>query len=251
MKTHLFLGIAAFALVGSLPAYAQQYSYSGKDGDALLRDSQRSESRTAPTVTQARQQDASDAEAARISRIEPAAGGDNRFADFTGPYAGLEAGYSMGSFDVDNPAGPDGDVALDGFNGGVFVGFGFEHNFVWLGGYAGIEAAYNWSGADGDITGASFEKKDSWSVTFRPGISMHQDALGYGIVGYSRTDFEGAGSDEDISGLVLGAGAQFDTNTPFKTRLEYTYTNFEDDNIGGVSFDGHENNIKLGAVFQF
>ena len=54
-----------------------------------------------------------------------------------------------------------------------------------------------------------------------------------------------------LDGLILGGGVQLDTNTPFKPRVEYTYTNYEDENIGGNNFNINENNIKVGAVFQF
>lgn len=160
------------------------------------------------------------------------------FSDFTGVYAGGDVGYSF----TDD---------LEGWNGGVFVGYGFEHVFDALGPYAGIEVGYEWSGADGRTGILSYEKDHAWTATFRPGLSIMSDGLGYGIVGYSRAEFEGGGDDETLNGLILGGGVQLDTNTPFKTRLEYTWTNYEDGNLGGTGFDLTENNVKLGAVFQF
>jgi len=253
MKPFLFLSITAIALsVATIPAYAQS-NYSqvdSKGGDQMINETRRLETEKPVTVSQASR--TTDSQGERMSYIEPAAGRNtNPYDDFTGVYVGGDIGYAIGSYNVNNPLGTDGDVGLDGINGGIFVGYGFEHNFKWLGAYAGIEAGYEWSDADGSIGGDSYEKNHAWLVTFRPGISMHQDTLGYGIIGYSRAEFEGAGGDEDFNGLVLGAGAQFDTNTALKPRLEYTFTNYEDDDIAGVGFDGHENNIKIGAILQF
>ena len=252
MKRFLLMGAALITVAGiNNPAMAQSGERVYSKGDARIFDDARMMSDDDTTaVTRTTRTETYET---NVADIEPAAGTyrDGEFADFTGIYAGGNIGYSLGSYDVNDPAGPDGDVGVDGMNGGVFVGYGFEHNFDLLGAYAGIEAGYEWSGADGELGGTSYEKDSAWLVTFRPGISVMQDALGYGIIGYSRAEFESGGDSEDLDGLVLGAGAQFDTGTPFKTRLEYTYTNYEDADLNGVSFDGHENNIKLGAVFQF
>lgn len=176
---------------------------------------------------------------------------DSGYADFTGPYLGGDIGYSIGSYDINDPAGSDGDVGLDGFEGGLFVGYGFSHDFSWLGGYAGIELGYEWSKADGDLNGADYEKDHAWVASFRPGVTMYQDALAYGIVGYSRAEFESNGNEENLDGLILGLGSEFNTRSPLKARIEYTYTNYEETKLSGVDFDGHENQIKLGAVFRF
>jgi opacity protein-like surface antigen len=217
-----------------------------KAGAGLMRESRQMTPETAP-----QRQAQTDYMAAPA--IEPAAGrneseNDDMFDDFTGFYAGGDVGYQIGSAEV---GGGEGDVGLDGFNGGLFAGYGFSHSFGWLGGYAGVEAGYEWSGADGDLGGTSFEKDHAWLVTFRPGLTMHEDTMAYGILGYSRAEFEAGADDENLDGLVLGAGAEFDTDTAFKTRLEYTYTNYEDASIGGTDFDEHENNIKLGLLFRF
>jgi outer membrane immunogenic protein len=187
-----------------------------------------------------------------VSSVEPQAGynhDEGTVADFTGIYAGADVGYAIGTADID-VGGVDNDLGYDGFNGDVFLGYGYEHNYNWLGSYLGIELGYELSAADGDFAGTSYEKEDAWHASLRPGFTMHQDTLGYGIIGYTRANFEGGGDDDDLSGLVVGAGAEFDTNTAFKTRLEYTYTAYEDGDLAGVDFDPSENNIKLGIFFR-
>jgi outer membrane immunogenic protein len=248
----LLYSIAALTLFAGGSASAQY----AKDSDDLMQSSQYS-------VPNDRQEDSGayantrrEAQVTtRASSIEPAAGSGgyatDPYKDFTGPYVGGDIGYNIGSYDVNDPAGPDGDVGLDGFEGGLFLGYGYNHNFSWLGGYAGLELGYEWSGADGQLAGGGYEKDHAWLVTFRPGIAMHEDALAYGVIGYSRAEFESNGNEEDLDGLVLGAGSEFSTRSPVKLRLEYTYTTYEDANLGNVNFDGHENQLKAGAVFRF
>ncbi|NCC22626.1 MAG: porin family protein [Alphaproteobacteria bacterium] len=248
MKKLVWLG-AAVAIVAAPQAMAQGYT----KGEPRMIDEaqyQQPQTRTAPPPLMTRNQQAPmEREAMRAAQTEPAAGSDPWYADFTGPYAGADVGYAMGSYEITSPAA---DLALDGMEYGVFAGFGFAQNFLpWLGGYGGIEAAYYWSEQDGDVTGVGFEKDENIVLTVRPGVTFNQDVLGYGILGWSYANFEGRGTDEDLHGLVLGAGAEFDTQTPLNFRLEYTYTNYEDSNLGISSFDGHENNIKLGALLRF
>ena len=248
MKTYAFYMTAAILTVG-LTASAQAQTYNAKTGSGLIH-----ESRNMSPVPERNTAAAAD-DYAVPAAIEPAAGvseteNRNMFDDFTGVYFGGDAGYQIGSAEISTP-GFAADVGLDGFNGSLFAGYGFSHSFGWLGGYAGIEAAYEWSGLDGAVAGTSYEKDNAWLLTFRPGLAMHEDVMGYGIIGYSRAEFESASSNEDLDGLIVGAGAEFDTDTAFKTRLEYTYTNYEEGSLGAGDFEEHENNIKVGALFRF
>lgn len=233
MKNNLLLSTASLAIIGiALPAYAGSYSDDTRtmNDTRTMEASPRKENSTPTQNTQPRYVP---------NNYEPSAGyEDNPYDDFTGVYGGGEAGYSF----TDD---------LDGWNGGLFLGYGFEHEFDLLGAYAGIELGYEWSGAEGSTGGLNYEKDHAWTATFRPGVTILDGGLGYGIIGYSRAGFEGAGTDEDLDGLVLGLGGQFNTDTAFKPRLEYTYTNYEDGSLGGTNFDPSENAVKLGAVFQF
>ena len=231
MKHTLFIGASALMMTCSpLSVQAQNYGQSYSKGEAdtrVMNDAQRIDVDRRTSVA---------------TNVEPAAGGDSYnddpYEDFTGIYAGGDLGYSL-TEDV------------EGMNGSLFLGYGFEHDMSILGAYAGVEVAHEWSGADGDAGTVSYEKDHAWLATFRPGISVYDDALGYAIVGYSRAEFEAAEAEENVDGLVLGVGAQLNTQTAFKPRLEYTYTNYEEAEIAGSNFDPQENTIKLGAVFQF
>lgn len=239
MRTYLFWS-AAMAVIfcgPHLSAHAQSGSYppSYSKGDPdILRDARRMEPQSvlsAPTTVRTER-----TETYPVQRTQPRK--DNPFDDFTGIYGGGDVGYSF----TDD---------VEGENGSLFLGYGFEHEFRWLGAYAGLEIGHEWSGADGDTGSLSYEKERAWFVTFRPGVSVMGDGLGYGIIGYSNARFESGGDDENLDGLILGLGAQMNTGTPFKPRLEYTYTNYEDGTLNGTGFAPSENAVKLGAVFQF
>jgi opacity protein-like surface antigen len=246
MKKLLLTGVAFAALGLSGQALAQD-TYSAKDSDSMLEGAQYNTGEPAHTAYVPQEQmDTS------VALTEPAAGEDEWYANFTGPYIGGDIGFTMGSYEVDDTAGPDGDVGIDGMGYGAFVGYGFEQNFTPIfGGYAGIELGYEWSEADGDLDTSSFDKDNEFLLTFRPGVSLKQDILGYGIIGWSRAEFEGDDDSEDLDGLVLGAGAEFDTGTLIKLRTEYSYTNYEDANLETASFEGHESAVKAGLLLRF
>ena len=183
--------------------------------------------------------------------------------DFTGPYVGGTVGYSWGDFDADVTTGGIGvasdDPDMDGWQGGFLGGYGFQFDtgmsHGWNG-FLGLEAGYEWSSADGSVFGVDVDKEDTVLLTLRPGMAWGDTALGYGIIGYSRTQFEADGEEEWLDGLVLGAGTELYTVGPFKTRLEYVYTNYEDAeyDLGGgtaLNVEGQEHALKLGGIFRF
>lgn len=175
----------------------------------------------------------------------------NNDTRFSGLYIGADVGYQTGNFDVNNPAGPDGDVGMAGMTGGVFAGYGWAHPTTDLAGYIGTEIGYEWSGNDGSITGTNVEKNGNWLATVKPGVIINRDTLAYGMVGYSRAEFEANGASEDLNGLVAGAGVEFANTSPVNMRMEYAHTSYEDKDIGGVSADGSDNTVKIGAVARF
>lgn len=182
--------------------------------------------------------------------------------DFTGPYVGGTVGYSWGDFDADvvtagvTTASDDPD--MDGWQGGLLGGYGFQFDtgmsYGWNG-FLGAEVAYEWSNADGSAFGVGVNKEEAMLVTLRPGMAWGDTALGYGIIGYSRTQFDAAGEEEWLDGLVLGAGTELYTVGPFKTRLEYVYTNYEDMDYAAagstLNVEGQDHALKLGAIFRF
>jgi hypothetical protein len=269
MKRFLLAGAAIAAISAVFPG-APAFA-AGNNSENLLQGSRyMAPNAAAPAQTQA---------APAAPNVEPQAGNESgswsgdeadytrntrdrkmAMGSFNGPYFGGEVGYTMGDFDVNNPSGPDGDVGMNGTEENVFIGYGFAHNPTSFGGYVGIEAAYGWSGADGEVGPASFKKDRNMMITLRPGVTMGDgDSLAYGIVGYNRAKFEAdsANDDRHLNGLVLGAGTELGSGPvrrigrfPVKLRLEYNYINYGDTTLGGASFDGHESAVKAGLVFR-
>lgn len=232
MKPYLFFSVVTMALTASLPAAAQQQNANTKNSDSLMNDTRRIES-APPRPSQATPEPRYESRTETKTTREASA-----YDDFTGFYGGGDVGYAF----TDD---------VEGWNGGLFLGYGFEHRFDILGAYAGVELAHEWSNAEGSTGVLSYEKDRAWILSVRPGVTIMGDGLGYGIIGYSRAEFEGAGDDDQLDGLVLGVGSQFNTGTAFKPRVEYTHTNYEAGNLGGTSFEATENVVKVGAVFQF
>ncbi len=235
MKKVIPLGIAAAALLICGPVSAQSYQDS-KDNDNLMNETQRiSPNKYGKAKKESSPVDDTDGYGSKDYSDDMLVG---TYDDFTGLYGGIDGGYDVG-----------GD--LDGWNAGLFAGYGHEFDLYNTAIYTAIELGYEWSDGDDDSGGVGYEKNHAWLATIKPGMKVSEDILGYGILGYSRAEYESSGDDEDLDGLVLGLGGEFDTNTVFKPRLEYTYTQYEEQDVGGLSLDPEEHDVKIGAVFQF
>lgn len=169
---------------------------------------------------------------------------DSGSSALTGAYVGVYGGY--GWTDADTGAG--GNFDMDGEDYGLFAGYKldrlFENN---LGITAAVEAFYGWSGQEDDVAGVKLEKDHEWGVSFRPGFSISETINPYAILGYRRTNFEAAGSDEDYDGFDLGIGTELIAWGNMGLRLDYTHTFYGEEN--GV--DPDEDNIRVGLSYHF
>jgi outer membrane immunogenic protein len=176
---------------------------------------------------------------------------------FTGPYIGVQGGYTIAEDEV---GGTDLDV--DGGNYGVFAGFQADTlldktvNQTGLGLTGAIEAHYNWSDADDSVGGIELEKNHDWGISFRPGLTILDDNMPfgvspYGILGYRRAEFEAntalGSTEEDFDGFELGIGTQLIAYEHIGIRAEYSHTWYEEE--GGI--DPNEHNLRLGAAYHF
>lgn len=240
----LFTGCAALALLAAAPASAQPYNNASnaKDHDTTLNQSKYVEPQK-------------ESEAQQAATVEPAAGNYESHPTFNGPYIGGQIGYDWANGEVNDPLGPDGTAHMRGWAGGPFAGYGMtfgEGRGMFSGMYLGGELGYDWSGADDDVGGNGYELSHDFRATLRPGATFG-NVLGYGIAGYSRATYSADATDDDeaFSGYVLGLGAEAGAFKMLKARLEYTYANYGDKDIGGVDFDPHSNEIRLGLLYQF
>src|SRR5574340_31748 len=90
---------------------------------------------------------------------------------FTGFYAGGQIGYSV--YDIKETLSGGGSASIEGLSasgadGGLYGGWGMKLSPTT---YAGIEAEYNWSGAEhtDDLFGFKIQDKDNYGISGRLG----------------------------------------------------------------------------------
>lgn len=159
--------------------------------------------------------------------------------DWTGFYAGLNAGYAMNGDDTVaiNPAHGDvGDLSISGFFAGVQAGYNQQFDsFV-----VGIEGDIQWSNADdsfGDGT-TSGSNDMNYFGTLRGRAGFAADRLfiyGTGGLAFGGFDYQvdttvapAFSVDENLSrvGYTAGAGIEYAFSDDWTMKLEYLYANF-------------------------
>ncbi len=182
---------------------------------------------------------------------------DNSKYSFS-PYVGVYGGY--GWTDGDNDFGSD--VDPEGGDYGIYAGFSADAlldstiNRTGLALKGAIEGYYGWSDADDTVSGVKFEKENEWGVRFRPGIEFLSndyiiDTTPYAIMGYRQTEYEasigGASEDETFHGFELGLGTELVAYDNIGIRIDYTHVFYGEED----GFDPDEDNIRIGASYQF
>jgi outer membrane immunogenic protein len=167
--------------------------------------------------------------------------------DWTGFYLGALLGYTFGTAET-------GDVEVDGVDGGVYAGANWQYNNLLL----GIEGDVLGSGVEGEEDGLDVEQGFNGSLRARAGIALDQFLL-YGTAGGALTELElgnGLGSDEQaLWGWTAGAGAEAMVTDNITARVEYRYTDYEDETftLGGdeVNSDLSTHSVRAGVGFKF
>jgi len=167
--------------------------------------------------------------------------------DWTGPYIGLQAGYGWDKPSVNLDKSPalatadqDADsFTRDGFVGGAFAGYLFQHESLLL----GLEGDVEYSGMDGStkaVQGTAdvgrLESDIDWlaSLRLRAGFAMDWAliyATGGLAIGGTELEFSGepgmADHDSDDStqvGWTVGGGIESALTDNLSIRAEYRYT---------------------------
>ena len=180
---------------------------------------------------------------------------------FEGTYLGAQGGYSVIDVDVSVAGVGSASDELDGFGGGVFIGFGGTNGNL----YGSIEAEVGYDGAEWSETSggvsADVEAELTYGVGFRVGAVVAENFLIYGRVGWIRTNLDaslsvvGVGSasdDEDIDGLRVGGGVEGKLGDNIGVRGEFTYTNYEDiSSVAGVNVDIDQLLFRVGVAYYF
>lgn len=168
-------------------------------------------------------------------------------ADWTGFYAGAHAGYAWGDANqtrFSNVGGPfiftQADADLDGGAYGFHLGGNFALGGAFIG---GIEGDYGWNTASGDDGGSGgdtneWEATSQGSIRARLGYLSSEQTLLYLTGGYTWlaadanvTNAPTSSRSHDFSGYILGAGADVMVTETLSFRLQYTYSDFEEDRV--------------------
>ena len=199
----------------------------------------------------------------------------NFVADFNGPYIGANFGHGAIGTRLQGPreeggAGGalDADYADDGVTGGAFAGYGQTFGAFFIA--AEVEAELSDHNFDLDRQGGGrqvqLEKQDSYGAALRLGLVVQQAALVYARVGAVATEFQidyatGGGrtlaQQERLLGVRFGGGLELPATEDIFVRLDYTYTDYEGDDIafGGMGqtdlFDSAESLFRLGVGYRF
>lgn len=194
--------------------------------------------------------------------------------NWSGVYVGAHAGYGWGNTDsnLDGVLGfgsPLSSVDIDGFVGGVHVGYNFQQDsFVF-----GIEGDFDGTGISGSETDVflgpatgDFDVEWQGSVRARLGYAMDRFLVyGTGGVAFARGKItasipgESAEDTQTHTGWTLGAGAEYAFTNNWIGRVEYRYTDFSDETYsaltdlgaGSADFGFDENQVLVGFSYKF
>jgi outer membrane immunogenic protein len=173
--------------------------------------------------------------------------------DWTGFYLGALLGYSWGNADTDDADA--GDFNVDGIDGGAYAGANWQTgNFVF-----GAEADLLLSGLEDEAGGVNVDQGLNGSLRARAGIALDQFLL-YGTGGAALTSLDvsnaDGGQEDTLWGWTVGAGAEAMVTQNITARVEYRYTDYEDQtfSLGGaddVDVDFSTHSVRAGVGVKF
>lgn len=138
---------------------------------------------------------------------------------FSGPRVEALAGYDAVRTNSNGLGNPDG------FLYGAGVGYDFRSgNTVF-----GIDAELTDSTASVNTVAGPIDATRDIYVGGRAGLVLGTKTLAYVKAGYSNARIEGAGFNNNGSGLRVGAGLEYDLGNKLFAKTEYRYTNYEQD----------------------
>ena len=207
--------------------------------------------------------------------------------EWSGPYIGLQAGYTWGDADVayDVPAMTGNfthallnrrqtltsDPDPDGFIGGIYAGYNWLLQDDWL---IGIEGDWSFSSADdtaaitdpngNTLPNVTTKVEQNWdaSLRLRAGKVMG-DYLPYVTAGIAWADLDVTlqGSSNSytesmtFTGWTIGAGLEMKINENLHGRIQYRYTDYGDEsgtiNNIPVKVDYNSHMVTVGLSYRF
>lgn len=175
--------------------------------------------------------------------------------NWSGLYLGVQAGYQWGDSDIDHVypgfAPATSETELDGFVGGVHVGYNVQRSRIVFGVEADIEYV---DSDDESLTTVYFhpntlEVNYQASIRGRLGVASGK-TLYYATAGVAFADFDydyddpiaayDASGSKTFVGYTVGAGIEHAFSSNITARFEYRFTDFGDENF-------EPNNAALGT----
>ncbi|HEY7220767.1 MAG TPA: outer membrane beta-barrel protein [Candidatus Binatia bacterium] len=205
--------------------------------------------------------------------------------DWSGPYAGLNAGGSWGKTSARYTLG---EATINGFDpdsfiGGGHLGYGLQSDFI----FAGLEADMAWRHGTGKKTfafanGIDFsphEVEQNWVGTFRPrfGFVINQFLL-YGTAGLAYGNLEhkftetrpgvatrSKSKSEVDAGWTVGGGVEYGIASRLSAGIEYLYMSFGETKFNfspqvinalvfpasSTTFDDRSHVVRLKVTYHF
>jgi len=170
--------------------------------------------------------------------------------NWTGAYAGLNAGYAFGKA-TKSASSAVGD--LDGYSFGGTVGYNQQmNNFV-----VGVEGDLAKTNIDGATSTNSAKITSLGTVRARAGVAMDR-ALVYGTAGYAGGNMKvstaaGSGTKWE-NGYAVGAGLEYAFTNNISAKAEYLFTHLNDKNynLTDVTTAGSNTSaIRSGVNYKF
>lgn len=195
-----------------------------------------------------------------------------------GFYVGAQAGYQTANLgeNISITSGTDSlnpSVAVNGWLGGLFLGYGMTwNNFYYLGGevfgnYA--NSSQGWDAASlsaGGSYGSNAEMNSSYGLALLPGLRLTDSTLTYIRLGYTWAHFKynessstlglSASNSSTEGGFTYGIGMETLITGNWSLRGEYTYTNYNSfgtsmNATSSSSINPSASQYSLGVIYHF
>ncbi len=187
------------------------------------------------------------------------------------PYVGFLFGYADTKVksNITSPSAVRGDASMNGWNGGLLVGYRHKFNFDQF----NLAAEANFMAYDNSIGwhnvgpyALKAEQSYSFGIDLLPGFYIAKNVNLYGIVGYANGNFRfrnnGAGITADsfnkrrsLSGLDVGAGMNVTLANNFALNLNYKYYNYNSTTITQGNLKEKDspttNQFNVGVIYYF
>jgi outer membrane immunogenic protein len=187
------------------------------------------------------------------------------YYNWTGFYAGVNAGYGWGSSDWSAPAAS---IKPKGFMAGGTLGYNWQSGAI----VYGLEGDFDWSDVNASVACAGVltcETSNSWLATFRGRVGYAFDRwlpyiTGGGAYGRVTAKIDvppvgfAASSASDQLGWTVGVGLEYAFLSNWSAKIEYLYVDLGNTSCGGAcgfpggnNVDFTTNVVRAGVNFRF